>query len=155
VDIFALRVVLAGVLGLDAEGVGTEVITLSLKEVGGEVLGAVAVVEGKSGAEGGCGDAPENGLGADVSPASLRVVDSLVEEVVEEEVLEVRVGAESLGDILEEDRADDAATTPHEGDLRLVELPRVLLGGLQFMSVLTPSMICRSLTFWISMNPWA
>lgn len=132
-DIFALRVVLVGVLGLDAEGVGAEVITLSLKKVGGQVLGAVAIVEGKRGGKGRCGDTPENGLGADVSPAGLSVVDSLVEEIIEEKVLEVGVGAESLGDVLEEDRADDAATTPHEGDLGLVELPRVLLGGLQNM----------------------
>ena len=123
--------VVAGVLGLDAEGVGTEVVTLGLEHVGGEVLGAVTVVEGQSGAEGGSGDTPEGTLGDNVAPAVLGGVDSVVEEVVEEEVLEVGVAAVGLGDVLEEDRADDAATTPHEGDLGLLELPAVLLGSLR------------------------
>jgi hypothetical protein len=57
-------------------------------------------------------------------------VDSLVEEVVEEQVLEVWVGAVRLGDVLQEDGSDDAATTPHERNLGLVQLPLVLLGGL-------------------------
>ena len=40
VDVLALRVGLAGELRLDAEGVGTEVVTLGLQDVGREVLGA-------------------------------------------------------------------------------------------------------------------
>jgi len=131
VDVLALGVLLAGVLGLDAEGVGTEVVTLGLEHVGGEVLGAVTVVEGQSGAEGRGGDTPEGTLGDNVAPAVLGGVDGVVEEVVEEKVLEVGVAAVGLGDVLEEDRADDAATTPHEGDLGLLELPAVLLGSLR------------------------
>jgi hypothetical protein len=69
VDVLALGVRLAGVLGLDAEGVGTEVVTLGLEEVGGQVLGSVSVVEGQGGAEGRGGNAPESTLGDDVSPA--------------------------------------------------------------------------------------
>jgi hypothetical protein len=57
-------------------------------------------------------------------------VDSLVEEVVEEQVLEVGVGAVRLGDVLQEDGSDDAATAPHESNLGLVQLPLVLFGGL-------------------------
>lgn len=130
VDVLANLVLLVGELRLDAEGVGTEVVTLGLEEVGGEVLGTVTVVEGQSGAEAGSGDTPEGALGDNVSPALLCVVDGLVEEVVEEEVLEVGVAAVGGSDVLEEDGADDAATAPHEGDLGLVELPAVLLGGL-------------------------
>lgn len=130
-DVLALGVLVVGELGLDLEGVGTEVVTLGLEEVGGEVLGTVTVVEGQSGAEAGGGDTPEGALGDDVSPALLCVVDGLVEEIVEEEVLEVGVVAVGSGNVLEEDGADDAATAPHEGDLGLVELPAVLLGGLQ------------------------
>lgn len=126
-----LLVLLVGRLGLDEEGVGAEVVTLGLEEVGREVLGAVAVEEGQSGAEGGGGDTPESTLGNNVSPAGLGVVDGLGEEVVEEQVLEVGVGAVGVGDVLQEDGADDAATTPHEGDGRLVELPAVLLGSLE------------------------
>lgn len=131
VDVLALGVLLAGVLGLDAEGVGTEVVTLGLEHVGGEVLGAVTVVEGQGGAEGRGGDTPEGTLGDNVAPAVLGGVDGVVEEVVEEKVLKVGVAAVGLGDVLEEDRADDAATTPHEGDLGLLELPAVLLGSLR------------------------
>lgn len=43
VNVLALGVLVAGKLGLDVEGVGTEVITLGLEKVGGEVLGAVTV----------------------------------------------------------------------------------------------------------------
>lgn len=129
-DVLALGEGLAGVLGLDAEGVGTEVVTLGLEQVGGQVLGAVAVVEAESGGEGGSRNTPEGSLADDVTPSSLGVVNSLVEEVVEQEVLEVGVVAVGLGDILEEDGTDDATTTPHEGDGGLVELPVVLLGGL-------------------------
>lgn len=128
-DVLALGEGLAGVLGLDVEGVGTEVVTLGLEQVGGQVLGAVAVVEAEGGGEGGSRNTPEGSLADDVTPAGLGVVNGLVEEVVEEEVLEVGVVAVSLGDVLEEDGADDAATTPHEGDGGLVELPLVLLGG--------------------------
>lgn len=130
VDVLALGVLLAGVLGLDAESVGTEVVTLGLEHVGGQVLGAVAVVEGQGGAEGRGGDTPEGTLGDNVTPAVLGLVDGLVEEVVKEQVLEVGVLAVGLGDLLEEDGADDAATAPHEGDLGLLELPAVVLGSL-------------------------
>lgn len=129
VDVLALLVLLVGEFGLDAEGVGTEVITLGLQQVGGQVLGAVTVVEAERGAEGRCGDTPESTLGNGVSPARLSLVDSLVEEVVEEQVLEVGVGTVGLGDVLQEDGADNASTAPHEGNLGLVELPAVLLGG--------------------------
>jgi hypothetical protein len=130
VDVLADGVLVVGELGLDLEGVGTEVIALGLEEVGGEVLGTVTVVERQGGAEAGSGDTPLGALGDNVSPALLCVVDGLVEEVVEEKVLEVGVAAVGSGDVLEEDGADDAATAPHEGNLGLVELPAVLLGGL-------------------------
>lgn len=130
-DVLALGVLVAGVLGLDAEGVGTEVVTLGLEHVGGEILGAVAVVEGQSGAEGGSGDTPDGALGDNVTPAVLGGVDGVVEEVVEEKVLKVGVAAVGVGDVLEEDGTDDAATAPHEGDLGLLELPAVVLGSLR------------------------
>jgi len=57
-------------------------------------------------------------------------VNSLVEEVVEKEVLEVGVGTVRLGDVFQEDRSDDAATAPHERNLGLVQLPVVLLSSL-------------------------
>ena len=118
-------------LRLDLEGVRAKVISLRLQQVGGQILGAVAVEPGERGGEGRGGDAEEGGLGDDVAPAGLRFVDGFVEEVVEEEVLEVVVGAVGGGDVLEEDGADDAASTPHEGDGGLVELPFVFFRGLE------------------------
>lgn len=129
-NVLAFGVLVAGVLGLDAEGVGTEVVTLSLEEVGGEVLGAVTVEPRQSGGEGGSRDTKEGSLGNDVSPAWLSLVDGLVEEIVEEKVLELRLLTVGVGDVLEEDGSDDAATSPHEGDGRLVELPVELASGL-------------------------
>jgi hypothetical protein len=65
VDVLALGVLLAGALRLDPEGVGTEVVTLCLEQVGGQVLGAVAVVEAERSAECGRGDTPKRALGDD------------------------------------------------------------------------------------------
>ena len=152
-DVLAFLVLLAGKLWLDAEGVGTEVVTLGLEHVGWEVLGSETVVEGERGGEGWCWDTPESTLGDDVTPAWLRLVDGLVEEVVEQQVLEVWVGAVGLGDVLEENRADDAATTPHQGDLGLLELPAVLFGSL-FQLVSNVKEESRfKLTACISMKP--
>ena len=133
-NVLALWVLLVGELWLDVEGVGTEVVTLGLEKVGWEVLSPVTVEEGEGGGEARSWDTPESTLGDNVSPAWLSVVDSLVEEVVKEKVLEVWVAAVGVGNVLQEDGTDDAATTPHEGDLWLVELPAVLTTGLK-MSV--------------------
>lgn len=154
VDILAGLVLGIGKVGLDVEGVGTEVITLSLEQVGGQVLGAVAVEPRESGREGGGRDTKLSSLGDDVSPAGLGRVDGLVEEVVEEEVGEVVVLAVSGSDVLEEDGADNAATTPHEGDGRLVELPAVLLGSLGWVRQSTCVAVKRKThTSCISMKP--
>ena len=129
-NVLALGVLLARKLGLNAESMRAEVISLRLQQIGRQILRPDTIVERQGRAESGRRDPPEGALGDDVAPAGLRVVDSLVEEVVEEQVLEVRVGAVGLGDVLEEDGADDAAAAPHERDLGLLELPAVLLGGL-------------------------
>lgn len=142
-DVLALGVLLRCVLGLDAESVGTEVITLGLEKVGGQVLGPVTVVEGKCSGEGRGGDTPEGTLGDGLSPALLCSLDGLVEEIVEEKVLKLGVLAVGVGDVLEEDGADDASTAPHEGNVGLVELPAVLLGGL----IVTMSVELHSKTY--------
>lgn len=130
VDVLVLREVLVGVLGLDAEGVGTEVVTLGLQQVGREVLGTVTVVEAEGSAEGRQRDTQDSSLADDVSPALLSVVDSVGEEAVEQKVVEVRVVTVGVGDVLEENGTDNATTTPHEGDGGVVQLPAVLLSSL-------------------------
>lgn len=130
VNVLALGEVRVGTLGLDAEGVGTEVVTLGLQQVGGQILGAVAVVEAEGSGESRQRDTPESRLADHVAPAVLSLVNSLSEEMVEQQVLKVGVVAVSVGDVLEENGADDAATAPHQSDRRLVQLPVVLLGGI-------------------------
>ena len=129
-DVLALGEVGVGELGLDAEGVGAEVVALRLEQVGRQVLCAVAVVEAERRAERRRRDTPQSHLADHVSPAVLRLVDRLVEEVVKQEVLQVGVVAVRVGDVLEEDRPDNAPTTPHERNRRLVQLPTVFLGSL-------------------------
>lgn len=72
VDVLALLVLLVGELWLDPEGVCTKVITLRLEKVGGEVLGAVTVVEAESSAERRSWDTPESTLGDDTIPKSAK-----------------------------------------------------------------------------------
>lgn len=133
-----LGVLLASELGLDLEGVGTEVITLGLEQVGGQILGTVTVEPRQSGGEGRGWDSKKSGLGDDIPPAGLGLVDSRVEEVVEEQVLELRVVAVGGSDILQEDGSDDATSSPHQSDGGLVELPAVLLGGLIIILAIVP-----------------
>jgi len=57
-------------------------------------------------------------------------VDGLVEEIVVQQVLQVGVAAVCLGDILEENGADNAATAPHERDFGFVQLPVILLASI-------------------------
>ena len=114
----------------DLESVSTKVITLGLQEVGGETGTSVTVVKGKSGREGRSGNTPLGGGSNNLSPAVLGLVNGVVEELVEEQVLELGVLAVGLGDLTQEDRSDNAATSPHESNAGIVELPTVLLTGL-------------------------
>jgi hypothetical protein len=77
---------------------------LRLEDVRRDDLRAVAIEERERSAERRSGDTPEDSLSDDSSPAGLRVVDSLVEEVVEEQGLELVVLLVGLGDIVQEDR---------------------------------------------------
>lgn len=137
VDVLTLGVLGVGSLRLDTESVSTEVITLSLEKVGREILGAVSIKPRQGSREGGCRDTEKGSLGNDVSPAGLSLVDGLVEEVVEEKVLKIRLLAVGVGDILQEDGSDNATSTPHKGDRGLVELPAKLTGSLGSRLVLT------------------
>jgi len=122
----------------------TEVIALGLKQVGGKVLGPVAVIERQGGGEGRRRDTELNTLGNSTPPSGLGVVDGGLKEVVEQQVLEVRLGTVGLGDVGKEDRADDASTAPHEGDSGVVELPVVLLSSLLDVAALvTTHFNCR------------
>ena len=59
----------------DAEGMGAEVITLGLEDVGGNDLAPVTIQEGESRRESRSGNTPENGLSDDAPPAWLCLRD--------------------------------------------------------------------------------
>lgn len=128
VVVLALGVLVGALSWEHTESVGTEVVSLGLEETGGEDFCAVAVVEGQGSREGGEWDTEQDTLCNDSSPSVLSLVDGLVEEVVEEQVLELWGLAVGVGDVLEEDGSDDAATSPHGGNVAVVELPSLLLG---------------------------
>ena len=129
-DVLTFGIFFTGILGLDSKRVSAEVVSLSLEKVGWQVLRSIAVIEAQCSAEGGRGYSPEGPFADNVPPTTLCIVDCAVEEVVKEKVLKIRILAESCRDILQEDRANDTPTTPHERDFRLVKFPRVFLGGL-------------------------
>lgn len=116
VDILALGIGVAGALWLDFECVSTEVVPLRLKQIGGKIFGAITIEEAESGAESWRGDSPQCAFADNISPAWLSLVNSGLEEVVKEQVLEIGVVAVSGSDIFEEDGTDDTTTTPHKGD---------------------------------------
>ena len=60
----------------------------------------------------------------------LAIVDGVPEELVAEEVLELRVLVVGLLDVAQEDAPDDAAAAPHQRDRAVVQLPREQLRGL-------------------------
>ena len=128
-NVLALWHLLAGALWQDSESVSTEVVTLSLQQVSWQSLGSVTVVEGQSGREGWSWDTLGGSQSNSLSPARLSLGDSLSEELVEQQVLQLRVLSVGLGDFSQEDRSDDTATSPHQSDGRVVELPVVSLTG--------------------------
>jgi hypothetical protein len=89
--------------------VSPEIVTLGLEKVRGEVCAAVAVVEGERRSKTGGWDAVHGPRGDDPPPPVLVLLDLVDEEGVEEEAGEVRVLLESLLDVAQECRADDAA----------------------------------------------
>jgi hypothetical protein len=131
-DVLVDRVLIVGKFRLDTEGVGPEVVTLSLQQVRRKILGSVSIVEAQSSAESRGGDTPKGTLADDVSPSVLSLVDGLVEEIIEQQVLEIGVVSVCMCDIFQENGSNDAATTPHESNGRLVELPLVLFGSLKW-----------------------
>ncbi len=98
-DILVFWVLLVGKFRLDSEGVRTKVISLGLEQVSGEILGTITIEPAESSAEGWGWYAEKCGFRDDISPAGLCLVNSLVEEIIEEEILKVWVVAVCRSDI--------------------------------------------------------
>jgi hypothetical protein len=87
----------------DSESVGTKVVSLSLDQGSGQLIGSVTVEEGQGGGEGRDGDTPQGGLSDNSPPSGLGLLDGVLEEVIEQQGLELGVLLESLGDVGQED----------------------------------------------------
>ena len=102
VVVLALRIFVICVLWFNSESMSSEVISLGLQEVGRQILGSITVIEAKRGAECRCRDTPQCAFAYNVPPTWLRLVNCLVEEVVEQQVFKVGVFAIRSGNVLEE-----------------------------------------------------
>src|SRR5260221_14529065 len=60
-------------------------------------------------------------------PGSLVIVQRLAEEIVEQQIGELRILIVRFLDLGEETAADDAAAAPHQGDSAEVQIPALLL----------------------------
>lgn len=101
-----------------------------LNEIGRQLGGSVAIVEGERGGEGRRRYATQHGVRDDDTPARLAVRDGALEELVQQQVAQLSVLVERLLDVAEEHAANDAAASPHQRDLAIVEVPVELLGRL-------------------------
>ena len=115
--------------------VGAEVVTLSLEQVGRNAVAAVAVIVSEGSGESRNRNAVGESSGKHVAPAGLSLFELLAEERVNHEILKGRIVGESLFDLAQEDRTDDASATPHQSDSAIVQIPAVLLGSSTHQSV--------------------
>ena len=102
-NILAFWVFLVGKLWLDLEGVGTKVIPLCLEQICREIFSTISIKPAESGAESRSWYAKKCSLRYNISPTRLRFVNSLIEEVIEEEILKIWIIAIRCGDVLQED----------------------------------------------------
>ena len=120
---------------LAARSVGTlvrvrpKVIALSLQQVGRQAAAAVTIEVGQRRRESRDGKALLDGRRDDSTPGRLCFLDRLPEEVVQQKVFQVRVLVKRVLDVLQEDRTNDAATSPQQRDRAVVQLPAELLRG--------------------------
>lgn len=113
-DVFSFGVLAARKLRLDFERMSSKVISLRLQQVRWEILGSVSVIPGQGRVECWGGNAPQRAFAYDIPPPRLGFVDRFVEEVIEEEVFQVRILAVGGRYVFEEDRPDDTSSAPHE-----------------------------------------
>ena len=141
-NILSFRHLVRFILRQDPEGMSAKVIPLSLNHRCRESFRAISIEPTQRGREGGSGDAQPCALGNDVTPILLSFMNCLVEEIIKQQILQLVVlytvsefGAVvggtlvGFGDVAEEDGADDAASTPHECDARVIEFPAIVVCG--------------------------
>lgn len=100
--VFPVGIFLARMLRFDSEGMGSEVVSLRLQQIGREIFGTIAVVPSKSRVECRCRDSPKCAFADYISPARLSLVDGFVEEIIKEQILQVGVFTIGRSNVLEE-----------------------------------------------------
>ena len=110
--------------------VRAEEIALGLQQVGRQAPGAVAVVKRQRRAERRRGHAVLDRLNDGAPPGSLIVRSAgLAEEVIEQQIAQLRVLVVGFLDLAQEAAADDAAAAPHQRDAAEVEVPALSLAA--------------------------
>ena len=110
-------------------GVRAEIIALRLQQIRRQAVGGVAVKIAECCRHGRRGNAVLHSCRRDLAPRGDEFFHRLLEIRVEQEVTKLRIFVIRFLDLAEEDRADDAAAAPHEGNAAIVEIPAVGLGS--------------------------
>jgi len=105
----------------------TKVITLGLEQVRRQARRPVAVVIGECGTDGRHGDAQHRGHGDHTAPGTLCLTNGCFEEIVNQQIAQVRILLESIANVSEEAGANDASAAPHEGNSAEIQIPVLLL----------------------------
>src|SRR5262249_36105094 len=107
-------------------GVSAEEVALRLQQIRRQTLGAVSVEERERRREGGRRHAVLDGLDDGAPPRGLIFIQSPAEEIVEQQIGQLRILVEGLFDLAEKAATDDAAAAPHQRDAAVVQVPSLL-----------------------------
>ena len=102
--------------------VRAKVVALRLQEIGRQTGTTVRVIVVERRAHGRNGNAQIHGRLDDRTPGVLCLGDHLLEVGIKQQVRKLGIGVERLFDLAEEARADDAALTPDQRDLAVVQV---------------------------------
>src|SRR4051812_12973005 len=105
--------------------VGTEVIALSLKQVGRQALAPIAIVVGEDSRKRRDGDSELCCRGHDMTPRVLDFRKCFGEVRGEQQVLELRIRVERFLYPIEKHGPNDTAATPQHGTIAIIERPFV------------------------------
>ena len=108
-------------------GVRTKVITLSLDQVSWQNCGTITIVVSYCGRERRYRNTILHGISHHITQRLLIVISDLFEVWCQQEVSNASVLRISIGDLLQELRTNDAASTENLSDLAVVQIPVVFI----------------------------
>ena len=106
-----------------------EVIPLRLNQIGRQACWPVAIIESQCGAETGRGYAQLDRIGYHFSPGFLSAINSFPEEVVQQQVIQIRILVIGGFDVAQKHGPDDTSAAPHQRYSAIVEFPIEDFGG--------------------------